>query len=210
MTSASDGIDSRTELDSHANMVVLGVNCFVFDTVHGRTCDVEPFDRTLGTAKKVPIVDAALAYDCPYSQQTYLLIVRNALYIKSMTNNLIPPFILREAGLKVHDTPKIHVDDPEVNDHAITFPEDNLRIPLQLWGIFSYFHTRIPTQDEIKYGDPIFLTPDSDNWDPYSEHFSDNEDSMLDWEGNMHMKKRRKEHTLDLNNNKIIFSLPNG
>ena len=101
MTSALEGINSRTELDSHANMVVLGVNCFVFDTVHGRTCDVEPFNRTLGTAKQVPIVDAALAYDCPYSQQTYLLIVRNALYIKSMMNNLIPPFILQEAGLQL-------------------------------------------------------------------------------------------------------------
>ena len=87
-------IDPRTELDSHANMVVLGKNCFVFDNVHGRTCDVEPFDKNLGTAKQIPVVDAALAYDCPYSHETYLLIVRNALYIESMENNLIPPFIM--------------------------------------------------------------------------------------------------------------------
>jgi len=178
-----DGIDPRTELDSHANMVVLGTNCFIFDTIHGKTCDVEPFDKTLGTARQVPIVDAALAYDCPYSHSTYLLIVRNALFIKSMKNNLIPPFILREAGLQVHETPKIHINDPDISDHAITFPDDGFRIPLQLWGIFSFFHTRIPTTDEIKYGNPIFLTPDSSHWDPYSEHFSLNEDSMLDWEG---------------------------
>ena len=53
----------RTELDSHANMVVLGSECFVFDNILDQTCDVEPFDPTIGTAKRVPIVDAALAYD---------------------------------------------------------------------------------------------------------------------------------------------------
>ena len=36
------------------------------------------------------------------------------------------PFILREAGLKVKDTPKTHVDEPDVTDHAIQFPDDNL------------------------------------------------------------------------------------
>ena len=100
-------------------MVVLGKHCFVFDTVHDRTCDVEPFDKTLGVARKIPIVDAALAYDCPYTHRTYLLIVRNALYVPSMTNNLLPPFILREAGLEVNDVPKIHVPNPGVTDHAM-------------------------------------------------------------------------------------------
>ena len=84
--------DPRTELDSHANMVVLRTHCFVFDRVHGRTCDIEPFDRTL-VARQIPIVDAALSYNCSYSHESYLLNIRNALFIESMTNNLIPPFI---------------------------------------------------------------------------------------------------------------------
>ncbi len=127
-TPADDLLDPRTELDSHANMVVLGKNCFVFDNVNGRTCDVVPFDRTIGTVKEVPIVDAAIAYDCPFAHQSFLLIIRNALYIPTKKNNLIPPFILREA----------------------------------LHGIFSYFHTRTPTIEEIKHSEPILLTPDSD------------------------------------------------
>ena len=199
ISSASQtGIDPRTELDSHANMVVLGKNCFIFDNVHGRTCNVEPFDKNLGTARQIPVVDAALAYDCPYSHETYLLIIRNALYIESMENNLIPPFIMREAGLLVRDTPKIHLEDPNAQDHAITFHNNNLSIPLQLHGTFSFFHTRKPTCDEVKYTEPIFLTPDSDNWDPYSEHFRQNEESMTDWEGNMAPKRHRNVHTLDL------------
>ena len=43
------GIDPRTELDSHVNMAVLGKNCFVFDNVHGHTCDVAPYDSSIGT-----------------------------------------------------------------------------------------------------------------------------------------------------------------
>ena len=176
---------SRSELDSHANMVVLGKNCFVFDGIHGKTCTVEPFDPSIGTAKKVPIVDAAIAYDCPYLHKTFLLIVRNALYIPSMDNNLIPPFILREAGLEVKDTPKIHVNDPAANDHSLAFHEHELRIPLQLWGVFLFFHSRCPTSEEVQHNDRLFLTPDSTSWDPYAEHFASNEESMLDWEGNM-------------------------
>ena len=180
-------------------MMVLGKNCFIFDTVHGRTCDVEPFDRSLGVAKSIPVVDAALAYDCPITHESYLLIIRNALYVETMEVNLLPPFIMREAGLLVNDTPKIHVDDPNEHHHAIVFPDDDLSIPLRLNGTFSYFHSRIPTFDEVKFKDPIFLTPDSDNWDPYAEHFASNEESMVDWEGNMAPKRHRKEHVLDLN-----------
>ncbi len=180
-------------------MMVLGRHCFVFDTVHGRTYDVEPFDRSLGVAKSIPVVDAALAYNCPLTHEAYLLIVRNALYINSMEINLMPPFIMREAGLQVNDTPKIHVDDPDEHHHAIRFPDDALTIPLRLNGTFSFFHTRAPTFDEVKFKEPIFLTPDSDNWNPYSDHFCENEDSMLDWEGNMVPKRLRQEHVLDLN-----------
>ena len=90
----NDNLESRTELDSHANMVVLGKNSFVFDSVLGKHCDVQPFDPTIGQATKVPIVDTAIAYDCSYTHKTYLLVARNILFMPSMKNNLIPPFIL--------------------------------------------------------------------------------------------------------------------
>ena len=85
----------KSELDSHANMIVLGKECFVFEST-GKSCNVEPFDPALGTAQGVPIVDAAIAYDCPFIYETYILIIRNALYIETMQYNLIPPLIMRE------------------------------------------------------------------------------------------------------------------
>ena len=100
-------------------MIVLGKECFVFEST-GKTCNVEPFSKDLGIAQDIPIVDAALAYDCPFKHETYILIIRNALYIKTMQNNLIPPFILREGGLTVNDIPKIHCAEPTTNDHCIS------------------------------------------------------------------------------------------
>ena len=66
LTSASDmeasSGDPRTELDSHSNMAVLGLNSFLFEST-GRTCNVQPFISDLGVEKHVPIVDRALAYE---------------------------------------------------------------------------------------------------------------------------------------------------
>jgi len=74
---------------------------------------------------------------------------------------------MREAGLNVNDVPKIHADDPDKDNHAISFPGTDLQIPLQeLWGVFSFFHMIIPTSDEIRHCDKIFMTPDSTTMGP--------------------------------------------
>ena len=184
-------------------MLVLGKHCFVFDGITNKTCEVLLYDPTIGRATQVPIVDAAIAYDCPYTHKTYILMARNALYVPTLTNNLIPPFIMREAGLEVNDKPKIHCDDPSIEDHSIYCHDADLRIPLQLHGIFSYFHTRMPTSEELQSCDKMLITPDSITWDPYSTHFANNEDSMTDWEGNMYDKHDRKRRTIDIAPNAV-------
>ena len=128
-------------------MVLLGKHAFIFDGVSGRSYNVKPFDPSIGRVEKVPIVDDALAYNCPYTYTTYVCIFKNALHIPRLEHNLIPPFILREAGLIVNDIPKLHLLDPSADDHAIIADNRNLRIPLQLNGIFSFFHTRRSTDD---------------------------------------------------------------
>ena len=62
----------RTELDSHANTVVLSKHAFIFDGIQSKTCDVHPYDPSIGKATKVPIVDGAVAYDCPYTNETHI------------------------------------------------------------------------------------------------------------------------------------------
>ena len=70
---------------------------------NGKVIDVGTFAEAAGSLSQVPIVDAAIAYDCPRSHKTYIIIVRNALYVESMEENQVPPFVLREAGLIVNE-----------------------------------------------------------------------------------------------------------
>jgi hypothetical protein len=107
------------------------------------------------------------------------------LYVKSMDNNLIPPFILREAGLIVNDKPKIHCGNPTVNDHTIQDPETGLFIKLNLDGIFSFFTSRRPTHDDLLNAKAVVITPEGTSWNPHSEHFSLHEETFTDYEGNM-------------------------
>ena len=132
-------IESRTDLDSHANMPVVGRNTYIFRYT-GKTASVSAFSPDYDPLK-TKIVDAAVLYQCPYSGNASLLVIMNALYVPSMNNNLISPFTLRLAGIDARDTPKIQLAAPGEEDHALTI-ENTLRIPFQLYGIFSYFRVR--------------------------------------------------------------------
>ena len=169
---------SASELDSHANMIVVGKHCTVFDST-GKTCSVNAFSPSAGAIHEVPIVDAAVAYDCPLNGKTYnILLMRNALSIPEISHNLIPPFILREGGVIVNECPKSQAVHPTDEDHPLFFPDANLRVHLDLNGTFSSFRTRAPSEEELATCDKIFITPDSTSCDPYSTHFSENEAAM--------------------------------
>jgi hypothetical protein len=195
---------SRTELDSHTNMVVVGRHALVLSNT-GRTAEVSPFTPDYDALQKVPIVDAAILYVCPYTNNLYVLItrtytnnlyvliMRNALSVPSMKHNLIPPFIMREAGIQVNSTPKIHARDPSVEDHSIYFTDDDFRTPLSLWGVFSYFPTSKPTNQILDKCEEVFLLTPEGQWSPHSDAYARNEESMLDWEGNMVEKRDRMQ-----------------
>ena len=52
---------------------------------------------------KVPLVDAAVSYRSPLDGRVCILLIKNALFVASMSYNLIPPFMMREAGIKLRD-----------------------------------------------------------------------------------------------------------
>jgi hypothetical protein len=84
---------------------------------------------------EVPLVDAAVRYD--RDGGVCILLIQNALNVPSLDHNLLPPFMMREAGVIVKENPKIQFDDPSEEDHALTFPETGFRIPLFLSGVLS-------------------------------------------------------------------------
>ena len=164
-------------------MAVLGKNTLIIaDT--GKTAQVTPFTPDYKSMENVKFVDGAIAYDCLYSGTSYILLIHNALYVPSMTHTLIPPFIMREAGLVVNDTPKIHTQNPTQNHYSIYFKETKLRIPLAFHGVFSYFPTRLPSdQDMSDVVEVLHLTLDILQWNPHSEAYDQDEYNMLDFQG---------------------------
>jgi hypothetical protein len=138
--------------------------------------------HSIDDAMKVKLVDATLKYNCPHEDKSYILLVRNALHAPSMDHNLIPPFMLREAGITVNETPKIHKKNPTADDHAITFSNSGLRIPLGLWGVFSYFPTSMTSTEEVNTSKNVYtLTPN--RWNPHTKQYANCEQNLIDWEG---------------------------
>jgi hypothetical protein len=181
----SDASHGAMESDSHANMAVAGSNCTIVAT-SGCYASITPFSSNLPTMDMVEIGDAAIAYDDPILHVTYLLVMQNALLIPTMNHNLIPPFLIREAGLYVDKTPKHQVANPTVDNHVIVDPETGMRIHLSLNGIFPSFPTHALTHKEIEDWEKypiVFITPDSVTWDPYASHYAENEAAMLDSNG---------------------------
>ena len=160
-------------------MAVIGKHAYILVET-GKTVEVNPFTPTYKPIE-APIVDAALQFDSPCNGKSYLFVVRNALHVPSMCNNLLPPFMLGEAGITVNDKAKIHMMNPTTEDHAIIFPKTGFRIPMMLWGIFSYFPTMKLTVDTLQTGKDVYiLTPTT--WNPHTDIHATNKDSMLDWE----------------------------
>ena len=196
-TKAEHDEGSRTELDSHANIPVLGMHCYVISDV-GKTATVQPY-RPDYDPMDVPLVHAAVRYDCPYSGTTYILVVRNALHVPTMTHNLIPPFMMREVGITVNDVAKIHLQNPTSDDHCIIFHNNSFKIPLLLRGTFSYFDSAKPSKDLMLNCKEVYLLTPT-NWDPHTSVHAQNESNMIDWKGDVVEPKYRKKLVLQLDN----------
>ena len=63
------------------------------------------------------IVDVIMQYDNPQTGNTYALVFKNALCVLHMDHNLMPSFLMREAGLIVDDVPKSQTLTPENINH---------------------------------------------------------------------------------------------
>ena len=118
-------------------MIVFGKYCFIISK-YGKEDIVDAFADQVRTIT-VPIINYAVLYDCTLYQTTYILIARNILSVPPMDHNLIPPFILREAGLTVNDTAMIYLNKPPIDYHAIICPNSDLSIQIHLHGTFSWF-----------------------------------------------------------------------
>ena len=95
---------SRVELDTHADTCCFGHNATIIEDT-GQTFTVSPFTNGLGDLKDIKICTLAIAYDCPDTMQTYILIFYHSLHIPTLSHHLLCPNQLRENLITVNDTP---------------------------------------------------------------------------------------------------------
>ena len=91
-------------------------------------------------------------------------------------------------------TARIYLDSHSIFDTAT-----ELQIPLKLRGVFSYFNSRSLNSEEIhdcKSYDTIYLTPDCSSWNPTNTSWAEQEDSLLDSDGNIPFTLVRESHNL--------------
>ena len=177
---------SATELDSHADSPVVGRFAKILEHTD-KEVNVSGFSKSLGKPLTAPIVNAAVMYDCDVTGNSYVLIICNALYVRDMEVNLIPPIMMRLAGIKINECPKFLADKPTVENHSAYFPDADIRIPFLLEGIISYIPTRIPTKEELSKneGNYLLLTPNTPEWNPHTNIYSEQEYGMVDYNGNI-------------------------
>ena len=186
---------TATELDSHADSPVVGKYAWILEDT-GRRASVTGFTSDLGKPLSVPVVNAAVAYNCELTGNTHILVLCNALHFNRMENNLIPPFMMRLAGNEVDECPKFLSKNPTERNHSLYFPSQDIRIPFQLKGIISYIPTRCPTKQELdnKQGEYLMLTPNLPTWDLHTKVYRDQEHNMTDYNGNVkNQSNKRKE-----------------
>ena len=93
---------SRTDLDSHTNMVVLGKHSHVGDNT-GKIAQISPFTLDYKSMENISIASGSITYEHPYSEESYVMICHNTLHIPSMLNILTHPFIMRKAEVTLND-----------------------------------------------------------------------------------------------------------
>jgi hypothetical protein len=61
----------------------------------------------------------ALAYDCPNTGETFILIANQVIHDPKLTHNLLSPIQMWLNDMEVNEKPKFLTDTPTEHDHAI-------------------------------------------------------------------------------------------
>jgi hypothetical protein len=168
------------QVEYGADTCCIGHGSFIMSTELNTYAEVTGFSKSLGKVSNVPIVTAALSYDCPKSLQTYILIFHQCLYLPDLTTHLICPNQLRTNGIRVNDCPLQFIFSPEERKTAHSIIAEQLSIPLKLRGVISYFEVRCPTEEEVLNPDKfqhITMTAPSE-WEPYDPQLTETEEAL--------------------------------
>ena len=94
-----------TELDSHADTIVLGANCVILSHT-GQSCEVMPYSDTYNAITDVPVVTGATLWTSPHDRDEFILIFNEALWMgNTLQHTLVNPNQLRAYSTTIQDNP---------------------------------------------------------------------------------------------------------
>jgi hypothetical protein len=141
----------NTDLDSHTDQSLLGSNTLVIHDFN-KPVNIMGYDPRGPVMHSLHTISEAIAYDCPNTGTTFILIVHQAIHNPKLEHNLLSPFQMRLNDVIVNEILKFMTEIPTEKDHAIvvTNPDlnDQLIIPLVVQGVMSTFPTRKLMLDE--------------------------------------------------------------
>ena len=187
-------LEKRTEIDSHVDTSVVGRDTALLIHDYKTPVHVQGYNEDVGERSNCRIISTVVAYNHPETGEVYMLVIHQAILIPDMPNDLLCPMQLQDHGLPVNDKPKYMALNPTDDHHAITFRDhytqrgEPLRIPLELHGVTSYFPSRKPTKDEYENTPEslrVELTAEAPDWDPSSKRFQQQEDAMVQADGQL-------------------------
>ena len=190
--------NSRTELDSHADYPVVGKNAMILYKTE-MAVNVTPFSDDFGIMSEVPFVHVSVVYDCPITGNSTILIINNALYIREMENNILPPIMMPLNGLLMDEFPKFVCPNHTIETHYIFFFTENTQLPLALYGTTSYISTRRPNgMSEFNEHTNLVLTSENPVWDPSSSIYAQQESAMTNLNGEIITRKKPNQEVLSI------------
>ena len=143
-------LGSQLGLDSHADMSCAGRHARIIEVLQGSVCNVKPFHDSYESMQNIQTVNVAYAHDTT-DGETYILNVNQCLdFTDGMDNSLLCPNQARSHGVIVDDVPML-LDPFGVSTHTIFFPDDNVRLPLEMKGPISFLPVRYPSDEDMDY-----------------------------------------------------------
>ena len=148
--------EPKVELDSHADMCVVGDNYLV---IHGHIRPVNVYSYNMKDGhRRAKMVDATLGYQDAWNGQTFILMINQAVHIDGLENHFLYPMQCHLNGVYISEVPKFLAESPSVTYHAIELTRPfnaahPLIIPFQLISVTSYFNVYSPSMAEYENED---------------------------------------------------------
>ena len=136
--------ESKLDLDSHADICVLGANALLIQD-HGRPVNVLSYNPYL-VDRTYQKVSGVIGYDHPIMGQTYHLVIHQAISIPCLEHHLLCPMQARVNDITINEITKFLASNPKNETHSIivTDPDDPAQrviLHLDICGVTTYFPT---------------------------------------------------------------------